>query len=317
MKNTLSVLLLGAMLLCACSAPAPASAPRAPAPPPNAGVVSSDAAAPAPVTAEQSRAQATNSGVAATGQQQAELRRMVIQNVQMTLAVDSVDQAVERALQIAGDAKGYVQSSNVTRGNGDDARSGNMVLRLPAGELDKAIKQLRALAAEVRDERVTGQDVTAEFADLDIQVKNLEAAETQLRTLMAKMEKPEDVLRVFNEITRIRGEIERMKGRMNQLSTNVALATVTLSFVPVTGPSTINPVRGINLSREVNDAWVSLQNGLAGIARAAIWFFISVLPQMLLVLLPIWLIIQVLRRVFRAIRKPSTKIKTPTPPPAA
>ena len=81
------------------------------------------------------------------------------------------------------------------------------------------------VAVEVRDEKVSGDDVTAEYVDLSSRLKNLEAAEEQLRDILARAEKTEDVLAVFNQLTAIRGEIEQVKGRMQYLSQSAALAT--------------------------------------------------------------------------------------------
>ena len=106
---------------------------------------------------------------------------------------------------------------------GNDTRA-NVVLRMESDKLDNAIGQLRAMAIEVRNLNVTGEDVTAEFVDLDAQLKNLESAEAQLKKIMEQTEKSEDVLAVFKEITAIRGQIDQIKGRMKFLSQSAALA---------------------------------------------------------------------------------------------
>ena len=302
-----AVCLLASLMLAACAAASPPSAPIFAAPRQANDRVAAPSNAPLEAgSAEQTSSAGNPSGALA---QASTANRMVIQIASINLVVKDVDQQLPAAYKLATDLNGFVQGSTLTKvENGSIAQ---FTLKVPSESMEKALIALRAMG-EVREEKISGQDVTAEFADLDVQVKNLESAETQLRAIMAKTEKQEDVLKVFNELTRVRGEIEKLKGRMNFLSRSADLATINVTMTPPalpTRPLGLAPVWSV--SQEFSDAFSTLKYGVQNIARLAILLVIVVLPQLALVLVPMLIGIKILawlwRRLFpkaRAVARP-------------
>lgn len=223
---------------------------------------------------------------AGSGQAQIDqANRMVIQIATLSLVVKDVDQQLPAAYKIATDLGGFVQDSNMSKV--PDGTIAQFTLKVPADRLEKAMVALRAMG-EVREEKMTGQDVTAEYADADTQVKNLESAETQLRAIMAKTDKQEDVLKVFNELTRVRGEIEKLKGRMNLLARSVAMATINVSMTPPALPGQLQSLDPVwSLSGQFGEAFGSLKRGMQNIVTLAIQLVVVVLPQLVVVLVPL------------------------------
>jgi hypothetical protein len=77
---------------------------------------------------------------------------------------------------------------------------------------------------------VNVRDVTEQYADLEIRLKNAEAVRQRLEALLAKAGKVEDALAVERELERITQAIEQMKGRLRLLSELVAFSTITANF---------------------------------------------------------------------------------------
>ncbi len=288
--------LIGMTLISACASPTPA--PRM-----DAGVASASAAPAAPAIAPSTNGAAPIKAEVAA--QIADEARMVIRTAQLTLVVNDTQAAANAAQSAAVGLNGFVQTSSVS--NKGNLAYANLVLKVPSDQFDNAMSQLRKLALEVRDERVSGQDVTAEYADLDAQMRNLETAEKQLREIMAKTDKTEDVIKVFNELTRVRGEIERAKGRMQFLSRSVAMATINVSITPNIAEAPIQPTKWQPIG-ELKRAFESLVNSLQGLGTLVIWFVVSVLPVLLILGAPLYLIARLLGR--RRVVKP--KIVEPT-----
>ena len=63
------------------------------------------------------------------------------------------------------------------------------------------------------NETSNANDVTEEYADLAARQRNLEAAETQLLTLLGNAKNVAEVLQVQDRLTSVRGQIEQAKGR--------------------------------------------------------------------------------------------------------
>ena len=107
-----------------------------------------------------------------------------------------------------------------------------MVVRVPSDKLTPVLEQIKSLAVEVKSENTSGQDVTAEYVDLQSRLANLEAAEKQLQAIMEKATKTEDVLKVYNQLVATREEIEVIKGQMKYYKESAAFSAITLDLIP-------------------------------------------------------------------------------------
>lgn len=221
------------------------------------------------------------------------INRMVIRNANLTLVVDDPIKRLEEATRIAGDLQGYLSSSSTS--TYQEGVRVNMTLRVPAEQFDEAMRRLRSLAAEVREEQVSGQDVTAEYTDLASRLKNLEAAEAQLREIMDKATTTEDVLAVFNQLTQVRSEIEVIKGRMQFLSQSAALATISVTLLPDALAQPVQ-VAGWRPEGVVKDAVEALVSVLQALATLLIWLVIVGVPVMAVLASPFVILILIVRR---------------------
>ncbi|MEK7311792.1 MAG: DUF4349 domain-containing protein, partial [Chloroflexota bacterium] len=121
--------------------------------------------------------------------------RLVIKNANLSVVVDNPEATVDAVTQMVESMGGFVVSVNTYKTTyGPEATSAtqaNMTIRVPGEKLNEALKQIKAMAVEVRSENISGQDVTAEYTDLKSRLKNLEAAEKQLQSIMEEATKTE------------------------------------------------------------------------------------------------------------------------------
>ncbi len=157
--------------------------------------------------------------------------RMVIRNGTLSLVVQETARAIDQASQLTDDMGGYVVSSRTWQEGKKVA--GTIAIRVPAESFSAAMAALKAMAAEVVTEEVSGKDVTEEFVDLSSRLQNLQATEEQLLKVMQKATQVNDVLSVQRELTRVQGEIEQIQGRKQYLerSSATSLIQVTLREV--------------------------------------------------------------------------------------
>lgn len=156
--------------------------------------------------------------------------------VELGVASDGVQEAVQRAVEVAGSYGGFVSSTDIdSRG----ARSGTVVLRVPSTRFEDALRDLEELG-RVRRENVSGVDVTQEFVDLQARLRNWQAQETVLLRLMDRAASVTDTIRVQGELSRVQLEIERLRGRLDYLEDQTDLGTITASFV-AGGPALQRP----------------------------------------------------------------------------
>jgi hypothetical protein len=213
--------------------------------------------------------------------------RMIVRTAEVALVVDDTDDSVAQIKGIVSALGGYVVDTRLWRD--EEQLRGSITVRVPSDSLDDALSQFKALAVKVERESGSSRDVTEEYADLDAQLRNLEATEQELLELLTTVRertgKAEDILAVHRELTSIRGQIEQLKGRMQYLERTSAMAAVTIELIP---DVLARPIAssGWRPSETVAGAFRALVQTLRFVADAAIWIVLYVLPIAAIVLIP-------------------------------
>jgi hypothetical protein len=154
--------------------------------------------------------------------------RMVIKTANMALVVEDVNSSLLQITNLAAANGGYVVSSDIQENN--NRLYANIAFRVDASKFDATLQTLQDLAVDVKSISTSGQDVTEEYVDLDSKLRNLEASETQLLTLMEKAGTVEEILKVQQQLVSTRGDIEVIKGRMQYLEQSSALSYIYASL---------------------------------------------------------------------------------------
>jgi hypothetical protein len=318
------VLVLGVTMLSACASAA--------SPYPGgsyAESMSKSAAPPAPMEAPAAAMQESGyggggnsfAGSATTPQQAVE--RIVIKNADMTLVVSDPPGSMDRISKLAEEMGGFVVSADLseyTLDNGVKVPQASITIRVPAEKLDQALNSIRAESDRLPiSEKITSQDVTSEYTDLQSRLRNLEAAEQQLTKIMEQATKTEDVLSVYNQLVQVREQIEVIKGQIKYYEESAALSSVAVNLTAkeAAQPLTIGEWQPSGI---VLDALQALIDALKGITKAVIWIVIFVLPVLtilfIIFVLPFILLIVFWRRR-RARRKAAQPALAAKPQPAS
>jgi len=239
---------------------------------------------------------------AGTGESASAVERMVIYNADLEIAVEDPVAVMKSVIAMAEDAGGFVVYSNLTKNyssSGAALPRASLTVRVPAEQLDSIMTAIKNLtpdpSEDVISENVSGQDVTAEFTDLESRLRNLEAAEAALVKLMEDAQDPEDVLNIFDELTYYRGEIEVVKGRMQYLEESVSLSAISVVIV---AKESLQPIEiaGWEPKGTAKRAVEALINTGQFLADAAIWFGIYCLPFLIPLGIGIYFLVKVIRK---------------------
>jgi hypothetical protein len=244
------------------------------------------------------------------------IERVVLKNADIAIVVSNVEQRLQAIDAMAKEMGGYVVSSNLYRtvsSNYDEVPEATIVIRVPENRLDEALQRIKDGTVEVQSETRSGQDVTADYVDLQSRLKNLEAAEAQLQEILDNAQDTEDVINVFNQLVSYREQIELVKGQLKYYDEAAALSAVSVRII---AEETVQPLvigkwepKGIYL-----EAVKDLIDFLQDFASFLIRFFIYNLPVLILVAIPLYLIFLGVRAVARRMRKPGAgKTETTAP----
>ena len=223
--------------------------------------------------------------------------RMIIWTGDVSLIVKDAEDSLEKVEAIAKDLGGYVVNSSSWYQ--DEQLRARLSIRVPAEEFDAAMARLKELAIRVENRNISTQDVTEEYTDLDARLRNLEATETELLELLTEVRertgKAEDILAVHREVSNIRGQIEQVKGRMQYLEKMTAMATINVELIPDVLAKPI-VVAGWQPTGTAANALRTLVRTLQRIVDAALWLIIYVLPTLVVIAIPFFILWTIWRR---------------------
>ena len=231
------------------------------------------------------------------------IERMVVRNATLSLVVSDPRASVDEIAQMADEMGGYVVSSNVYSSTFGVAAvvadQGSITIRVPVERLDEAVSRIEEGATEIRTENVSGEDVTATYTDLASQLRNYQAAEEQLREILASATRTEDVMLIFNQLTQVRGQIEMIQGQMRYYEESAALSAINVELIPDIAEQPIQ-IAGWHPEGVAKDAIEDLIHGLQSLVSVLIRFGICGIPFLVIFGLPAWLVIRAIVRRRRA-----------------
>ena len=276
-------------------APAPPSAPAAP--------LSNDA-----LKSAQAGGSTTGSDVA-TGDTQ----RMVVQTAELTIVVQDVKARVTQIEQMANTMGGNLVSENIGQTyapDGTQQPDAQIVIRVPSGQLNFALDQVKKGAVDVQDETRTGVDITSQYVDLQSRLTADQAAANQLTIIMQNATKTQDVLAVYQQLQQVNSDIEVLKGQIKYDQQAAALSAIT---VHVVAEETIKPIQvgGWKPQGVARDAIQNLIYFWQGFVNFLINFFLLVLPVLITIAIPLVILFLFLRWIFRLIFKRKPKAEAP------
>ena len=218
------------------------------------------------------------------------MNRKIIRNAELTLEVTTPQDVQRKISSIAESLGGFVVTSeSKQRQTAEGAKPGveiSLVIRVPAAQFGAAMDQVRSAGNRVVQEKITGEDVTEEFIDLEARIKTQKALEDQFLEIMKRANKVEDALEVERQIAEVRTEIEKLEGRKRFLENRASLSTITATLQT---PATI-AVNTSGFGRDIREAVADSVQIAIAIVLFLIRFVIVMIPIFLLLILPLWLL---------------------------
>ena len=157
-------------------------------------------------------------------------RRLIAYHVYLTVEVKEFTASKEKVERLVEEAGGYVAQSSSAE-TPDQPQQADLVLRVPAEQLQAVLEQLRGLG-RVINEQLSSEELTEQVVDLEARLRNARATEQRLiAVLNERTGKVRDILEVEREIDRTRQEIERMEAQRQNLMHRVELATVAVTLL--------------------------------------------------------------------------------------
>lgn len=165
----------------------------------------------------------------------------VIANANLSVYVEDVSAAAERARSIASELGGRISDFNLNTGGfypvepsvqgggsaKDEFVSGSLTIRVPSDKLETAIERIGELG-RVESSSESEYDVTLQRVDLAARLDNLKASESRMRELLSQATNVDETVRVESELSRLRGEIDSLQGQLDYLDDSIEMSSLSV-----------------------------------------------------------------------------------------
>jgi len=231
------------------------------------------------------------------------IERKIIRNADLQLEASSPEESQQKITAIAESKNGFVVESAQS---GSDVKSTTlntvtMTIRVPAEKFNETLDEIRKTGTRVISETVKGQDVTEEFIDIEARLKTEKALEQQFIEIMKQAKSVSDALNVQRELANVRGGIEKIEGRKRFLENQASLSTVKVSLQTPAAISASSTGFFYRLTKSLSSGFDFALDFLL----ALVTFTIAILPFLLFIVLPIYLVLRYLLRKGRGRRSAS------------
>ncbi|WP_409329562.1 DUF4349 domain-containing protein [Trujillonella humicola] len=172
----------------------------------------------------------------------ADADRQVVATATATVVVDDPAEGADQVGELVAAAGGRVEERTEWAASGTDAddATAELVVRVPAGELDGVLDDLTGVG-DVQSVSVTRSDVTAAVVDLDARITALQTSVGRLLALLDGAADTAALLAVESTLADRQGQLESLQAQRAFLADQVALSTLTVRLVregvpPAGGP---------------------------------------------------------------------------------
>jgi hypothetical protein len=223
--------------------------------------------------------------------------------VTIKVADGEFDAAFAEVMSVARSLGGGVTGSE-TSTEPDGYTSGSLTVRVPVESYEDLLVGVGQVG-EVTNRRITAEDVSAEFVDLEARRRQLRAQEEFYLGLLEETATVDDAVRVRQKLDRIQTDIERITGRLTFLEDRTSFSTLTVELFEPGAPLPENAASARGLARY----W---ETGLDALVTAVGTMIVVGLGA-----LPLALVVGAVVVVIRAVRRrPGTPDTAPAQPSA-
>jgi hypothetical protein len=222
---------------------------------------------PPPTPAEKKPAQDPKGGQPQQPQEP-QVQRKIIRHGDMEFEVEGFDSAFVQISKIVAEEGGFISSTNSEKLPNGKVR-GTVIVRVPPDRLDVLVLKLRALG-ELKSQRISAQDVTKHYTDLESELRAGRAMEERLLSII-KSGKGEikDLLEAEKQLGVYREKIEKLEGEIRYYNNLISLSTlnITLAEKDIKTPTSATETERVDVGLETDEVEKAYQDALKAIAE--------------------------------------------------
>lgn len=244
---------------------------------------------------------ASNSSGASAGVV-ADTSRKLITTMNISAETDDLAAVVAGVENKVKELGGYIESSNMSNNvsySSRVSRNAGITARIPRDRLDEFVDLVEG-STNITNKSVNVEDVTLNYVDIESRKNSLRTEEKRLLEILESAETVEDVIAVEDKLADVRYEIESIESQLRSYDNRIDYSTVYLDIDEVVK---FTPVEKESATTRMGKGFVQSVGEVAeAVVEFAVWF-VSHIPQMILVIIVIVLIVIIIRLIDKSSKK--------------
>jgi hypothetical protein len=143
---------------------------------------------------------------------------MIIHTAEIALAVYEVAKNIQSVEKMTAELGGYLALRS----------DREITVRVPREKFAELALRIEKMG-DVLHKNVAAEDVTDQYVDIDMRLRNAKAVRERLEKLLAGAT-VHDAVEIHKELSKVTEEIERYEGKLKLLRDRIAYSTITVTF---------------------------------------------------------------------------------------
>jgi Domain of unknown function (DUF4349) len=171
----------------------------------------------------------------------------------------AVGPTITRLTGLATGLGGYVSETKTAEDA--DNPTGSATLRVPVSTFENLVASVRALGT-VKSVTTHGQDVTAQYVDIQARLNASKATLDQLYTIMRRATAVGDILAVQDQINQTQTNIDQLQGQLNVLNDQASYAALAVDVAQHGSAAPGPPATKVGLAKALDDGRHGFTHGV-------------------------------------------------------
>lgn len=202
--------------------------------------------------------------------------KKIIKSGDMTIEVADIKTAQEKIQKTIKSNKAYIQNERFS--NSETQTTLSMEIRIPNQNFDQLVNSFSDGIGSISAKNIRVQDVTEEYTDVSIRLKNKLAYLEKYRDLLKRSASTKDLLEIQEKIRGLEEEIESSEGRLRYIDDQVNYSTLELTLMKEKPRNTVTSKIGFGsrLVDSLANGWNIFVNFFLGVV--SLWPFLFTIP---------------------------------------
>lgn len=239
------------------------------------------------------------------GAETGSLADKIIYTAYADLETTDLDQSIDTLNGLVEQYGAFLESSSVTGNNLLDIAAGyrygrcaDFTLRVPKEHYSDFTAALDAVGNVVTLSS-DAENITAQYSDVETQVKSYDTQEQRLLEIMAQADTVEDMIALESRLSDVRMEKDRLETQLQNWDRQVDYSTVTISLTEVEVLTPEPPAEEPTYLEQLGQTFMDSVHWMGRAAKGGVKLLVAVIP----VLLPVAVIILVVVLICKAASK--------------